>query len=289
MRVLVTGATGFTGSYTVPLLLEQGFEVRCLARHSSAKDVLSDHDIEWVIGDVADRDSLIRALDGIDILVNIVSLGFGHASNIVHAAVKTGVSRAIFVSTTSLFTSLNAPSKAIRQAAEQEIARSGLAYTILRPTMIYGSARDRNMCRLVRYLRRWPLIPVFGNGHSLQQPVYVGDVASSLVKVLNVAQTIGKAYNISGAAPITYNQVIDTISELLGRKVMRVHIPVGPVLAGLTILEKLHIRLPIKVEQIRRLNENKVFDYTEASRDFDYRPLSFREGISLELKDMGIL
>jgi len=288
MKVLVTGATGFTGSYTVPLLLDEGFQVRCLARHPSRKNVLSDQDIEWVVGDASDQASLVRALDEIDILVNIVSLGFGHASNIVHAAVKTGVSRAIFVSTTSLFTSLNAPSKAIRQAAEQEIARSGLAYTILRPTMIYGSARDRNMCRLVRYLRRWPLIPVFGDGHSLQQPVYVGDVASSLVKVLNVAQTVGKAYNISGAAPVTYNQVIDTISELLGRKVMRVHIPVGPVLAGLTILERIRIRLPIKAEQIRRLNEDKVFDYAEASRDFGYQPLAFREGLALELKDMGI-
>lgn len=288
MRLLVTGATGFTGSYTVPCLLEQGHAVRCLVRSSSNRKCLPDTQIEWVVGDIGDRTSLVRALEGVDILINIASLGFGHAPVIVDAAVSAGIRRAVFVSTTALFTKLNAASKSVRLNAEQTIVESGLAYTILRPTMIYGSSRDRNMSRLIRYLKRCPIIPVAGSGEHLQQPVYVDDVAKAIVLAVFTDISIGKAYNISGAAPLSYNEVIDTIGELLKRQVFKLHLPAQPVIDGLETLNRLCVRLPIKAEQIQRLNEDKAFDYWEASQDFGYRPRSFREGITLELSEMGL-
>src|ERR1700716_3066834 len=97
---------------------------------------------------------------------------------------------------TAVNTSLNAPSKSIRLAAEATIRGSGLAYTILRPTMIFGSSRDRNICRLVRYLNRWPVIPIFGDGEHLQQPVYVADLASAICQSLESETAIGQTYNI---------------------------------------------------------------------------------------------
>src|SRR5437868_5745770 len=101
MKILVTGATGFTGSFAVPLLIEKGFEIRCLARSSSKIDGVNGANVEWVYGDVADFDSLQKAMTDIDILVNIVSLGFGHAHNIVLAAQASNVKRAVFISTTA--------------------------------------------------------------------------------------------------------------------------------------------------------------------------------------------
>lgn len=288
MKLLVTGSTGFTGSFTVPRLIENGFTVRCLVRASSNRSDLSDPCIEWVVGDVEDRASLIRALQDVDALVNIVSLGFGHAPNIVGAAVEAGVKRAIFVSTTAIFTTLNAPSKVVRLRAEKQIAESGLAYTILRPTMIYGSARDRNMCRLIQYLKRWPVIPVLGKGEHLQQPVYVEDVAQAIVSALVADTTVGKAYNISGATVLTYNTVIDTIGELLQRRIIKLHIPASPMIKGLQTLEQLHIKLPVSAEQVQRLNEDKAFDWADAQQDFAYQPRSFREGVLLELRGMGL-
>ena len=288
MRALVTGATGFTGSYVVPLLLQQGARVRCLVRKSSDTDALPIGRIELAYGDLENRTSIEQALHGIDTLVSIASLGFGHAPNIVSAAVAACVPRALFISTTAIFTTLNAASRSVRLAAEATIRNSGLAYTILRPTMIYGSSRDRNMCRLVRYLRRWPVFPVIGDGEYLQQPVYVGDVANAVVQSLATSRTVGRSYSVSGAQPLTFNQIVDTICELLGRNVRTVHLSLAPVVAALTALEHLPLPLPIKAEQALRLNENKAFDFVEAARDFGYQPRSFAEGISLELEEMGL-
>ena len=286
MKVLVTGATGFTGSYVVPLLLEQGHFLRCLVRPSSAKSALPVSSVEWVHGDLGDLQSLKRAAEGMDALVNIASIGFGHAPNILQASKASGISRAIFISTTAIFTDLKAPSKATRMAAEETIRSSGMAYTILRPTMIYGSSRDRNMCRLIRYLQKWPIIPILGSGENLQQPVYVGDLAQAIGDCLSNDRTIGKSYNISGGEALTFNQVIDTICRLLGRKVLKMRFPALPVVAALRACECLSWPLPIKAEQILRLNEDKVFDSKEAFLDFGYSPRTFGEGIALELKEM---
>ena len=288
MRVLVTGATGFTGSYVVPLLLRQGAHVRCLVRATSNTSRLPVDQVELAVGDLSDQGSLERALRGMDALVNIASLGFGHAPNIVNATVAAGVQRAIFISTTAIFTTLNAPSKSVRLAAEEAISASGLRYTILRPTMIYGSSRDRNICRLIRYLQRWPVIPVFGRGEHLQQPVYVEDLAAAVVQSLQTQKAIGRAYNVTGAEPLTYNRIIDTVCEALGRRVRKVHLPARPLVTALGALERSPLHLPIKAEQILRLNEDKAFDSHEAIEDFGYRPRSFAEGIGLELQEMGI-
>ncbi len=284
MKVLVTGATGFTGSRVVPLLLKSGYQVRCLTRATSDRSPLSALTVEWATGDLANAESFTAALHGVDALVNIASLGFGHAESIVRAAKEAGVKRGIFISTTAIFTQLNAGSKSIRLAAEEAIQASGLDYTILRPTMIYGSERDRNMWRLIRLLKITPIMPIFGDGESLQQPIFVDDVAQAVVLALKTDATIGKSYNIAGKDPLTYNQVIDTVSMALGKHVWKLHLPYLPIVRALQFTERMRLRLPIKAEQVLRLNENKAFSYEDAQKDFGFSPRSFEEGIRAERK-----
>src|SRR5688572_5185128 len=205
MKIFVTGATGFTGSHVVPLLLKEGHQVRCLYRPSSERSSLPQPEIEWVLGDISDSQSLTTAMQGTDALVNIASLGFGHAENIIASAKAAGIKRAIFISTTAIFTNLNARSKQVRTAAEVAIESSGLEFTILRPTMIYGSPRDRNMWRLINFIKKFPIIPIFGDGSHLQQPIFVDDVAQAVVSCLSNESTVGKSYNIAGKYPLTYN------------------------------------------------------------------------------------
>jgi len=150
--------------------------------------------------------------------------------------------------------------------------------------MIYGSPRDRNMWRLIRFIRYSPIVPVFGDGNYLQQPIYVGDVAQAIVSCLCHDRTIGKSYNIAGKYPLTYNQVIDTIAGEMKERIRKVHVPSGPIISLLKFFERLHIPFPIKAEQIMRLNENKDFSYVEAKRDFGFSPVSFEDGIAWELE-----
>jgi nucleoside-diphosphate-sugar epimerase len=288
MKVLVTGATGFTGSRVVPLLLERGHAVRCLVRPSSDTSVLPAGRVELHAGDLGDGVSLTEALKDRDALVNIASLGFGHGPGIVSAAAASSARRAVFVSTTAIFTGLEARSKLVRLVAEDCIRSSGLDFTILRPTMIYGSARDRNMCRLIRYVGRWPIIPVFGDGRGLQQPVYVEDVARAAVRVLEEPGTVGKCYNLAGANALSFDQIIDTVAGLMKRRVLKVHIPSAPIVWLLAAAERLSVPLPIRAEQVLRLNEDKAFDYSEAARDFGFRPISFSQGIERELSALGL-
>ena len=283
MKVFVTGGTGFTGSYTVPLLLENGFDVRCLYRLRSDRAILPQPAIEWALGDLSDSQALSASMRGTEALVNVASLGFGHADSIVRAAREAGIQRAIFVSTTAIFTQLNARSKQVRLDAEETIKTSGLNYTILRPTMIYGSRRDRNMWQLIRFLRYSPVIPVFGDGNSLQQPIYVGDVAQAIVSCSCNDQTFGKSYNIAGKYPLTYNQVIDTVAGHMNKRIWKIHLPPAPIMGLLKFFERLHIPFPVKGEQVLRLNESKNFSYQEAQKDFGFSPYSFEEGIALEL------
>jgi len=213
----------------------------------------------------------------------VASIGFGAAPSILEACRSASVLRAVFVSTTAIFTQLNAGSKVVRQAAEAAITSSGLDTTILRPTMIYGTPGDRNMIRLVRWLERWPVLPVFGNGRSLQQPVHVSDVAWAVVQVLDTPATIGRQFNISGAAPLTYNDAVRLTAQALGRRVQRVHIPARPIVTALQVSERLGITLPIKAEQVLRLNEDKAFSHADAADAFGYSPMGFDQGIRQEV------
>ncbi len=283
MKVLVTGGTGFTGSRLIPLLLQNGFQVRVFVRPTSDRSPLSALEVEWATGDLANPETFTAALRGVDALVNIASLGFGHAESILRSIKEAGVKRGIFVSTTAIFTQLNAGSKSIRLAAEEAIRASGLDFTILRPTMIYGSPRDRNMWRLIRLLRITPVMPIFGDGESLQQPIFVDDVAQAVLLALQNDVTIRKSYNIAGKDPLTYNQVIDTVAFALGKRVWKLHLPYLPIVRTLQFTERMKIRLPIKAEQVLRLNENKSFSYEEAQRDFGFNPRSFDDGIGVEV------
>lgn len=290
--IVVTGATGFTGGYVGRLLANEGVPFRILARDPRRAEHLASLGAEVVRGCFEDYPSLVGAFRGCDLLLNIASLGFGHAPAIVAAAREAGIKRAVFVSTTAIFTTLDTRTKATRLEAEKLIQESGLDWTIIRPTMIYGSEHDRNIYRMLRLLRRTPVFPVPGNGRQLQQPVHVTDVARAVVDAANSPATFGRSYNIAGRVPLTFNELIDTAAAAMGQRIMKVHVPVGLILPPLRLYEHLSHRPLLKAEQVMRLGEDKAFSYENATQDFNFRPLSFSEGVERmvqELRDKGLL
>jgi len=110
----------------------------------------------------------------------------------------------------------------------------------------------------------------------------VDDVAQAVLLALQHQNTIGRSYNIAGKEPLTYNQVIDTVASALGKRVWKLHLPYMPIVRLLQLAERTGLHLPIKAEQVLRLNEDKAFSYEDAKRDFGFSPRSFEEGIGLE-------
>jgi len=283
-RALVTGASGFLGGHVVPLLLEGGWQVSALARTDQAAQVVTTLGAEPLHGDLDRPESVIEAFgsSGSTVLVNLASLGFGHASSIVSAAEQAGLQRAVFISTTGIFTSLNAESKAVRIDAERQIQKSVLSWTLIRPTMIYGTDRDRNMWRLLQLLRRVPIVPAPGGGRHLQQPVHVADLADAIVSAIDVTAAVGRAYDVAGPEAISFRRVVKEAGLALGRRAAVLPVPAAPLLAVLRRLEAAGRRGPLKAEQVERMLEDKVFDIGSARRDLGYRPRSFQEGIAAE-------
>jgi len=281
--VLVTGASGFVGRRTVPILVERGFKVRCLVRPQSDVRSFESLGVQIVRGDLDDPECLPEAFAGVSGLVSIAPLDKGYGEPLVEAAVAQALQRAVFVNSTSIFTRLNAETKAIRLEAERRIAASGLWYTIIRPTMIYGTAGDRNISRLIRYLKRWPILFIPGPGTYLVQPIYVDDVARAIVDAYQEPRAVGNSYNIAGCEPLTFNRLVDTIAGLLGKKILKVHLPANALIAVLQKAEAAGLRFFLRAEQLQRLNEDKAFDYAAAARDFGFTSLPFEEGVRREI------
>lgn len=286
-RVHVTGGSGFLGRFVLPRLREQGHDVWALARSDAAARKVEALGATPVRGDLDDGvDHLTAAFrtGGGRALVNLASLGFGHAPTIVAAATTAGLRRAVFVSTTALFTELAAPSKALRTAAEADICASALDWTIVRPTMIYGTPEDRNMWRLLRLLRRLPVVPLPGGGSNLHQPVHVADLADAVVSALATEAAAGKAYDVAGPDALTFRQIVAGAAAAVGRSPKTLTVPAAPVIAALARLEATGRSLPVTAEQVARLVEDKAFDISLAMTDLGFSPRSFDDGIRAEAR-----
>ena len=281
--VLVTGANGFTGRFVCKELKRRKIPFIAVIRPKGDFSWMESESINYRFADLNDVDQLSEAMEGCKFLLNIASIGFGSAPSIIKACEASGITRAVFISTTSIYTKLNSVSKGIRLSAEKSIKSSGLKWTILRPTMIYGTDGDRNMIKLIRWIDTKKVLPIFGNGKSLQQPIFVRDLAWSIVEVLSNESTYMQSFNLSGRYPLTFEEVINDIETSLCKRIFKFYLPARLTIYFLRFLEKLGIILPIKAEQIERLNEDKDFKYTKASRYFNFSPIAFKNGIKIEV------
>jgi len=280
VKALVIGATGFTGRRVAAGLVNAGHDVRCLVRPASDRSALEGTPVEFVVGDLDDTSSLIRGLEGRDALMYVASMGFGHVPGTIRAMEEAGVGRGVFFSTTAIFTTLPARSRAPRLAAEDEIRNSRLDWTILRPTMIYGGPGDRNVERIFAAVERWPILPAVGGAGRKIQPVLVDDLARAAVRSLHERRAIGRCYELAGREPVRFAEFVRAAAAAVSRRVMLVPVPAAVAVAAAEVMECLMSPPIVRAEQVRRLLEDKDFDISAAVRDLDYRPAGIEEGLA---------
>lgn len=288
--LFITGITGLTGRFLLDALREAGYDgpIRCLVRERSDVSWIRDPGVELYKGDVTNAASLVSGLQGANGVIHLVNIR--SSPQIIKACQETGVKRVVFINTTGIYSKYQRYSNEYK-ILEQGILQSELDYTIIRPTMIYGNQRDKNIHKLVLIINKCPVIPMAGTGNSLMQPIYAQDLARSIVLAYLAPVAIGKAYNVAGKEPIRYVMMLSLISASLKKRRVFLRVPYGLALLAGYVGEVIRNGL-IDIEKVKRLREDKVFSYDEAARDLGFDPVSFEEGIVLEvtaLRQAGLI
>jgi uncharacterized protein YbjT (DUF2867 family) len=281
MRILVTGATSQTGNLAVRALLREGYAVRCLVYYNDKGEEFLPAGIEVMHGDLEKPETVRPALDGVDAVAQIAHIRF--APSLIAECEKSSIRRVIFFSSTRRFTKFDCPTKRMVEEGERAIEASALDYTILRPAMIYGSARDNNVSLLIAWVRRHRFFPLVGGGGNLIQPVFTLDVVTALVEAVKRPAAICKSYTLAGPDPMTYRAMVETIARAVGRRVTMVSVPLAPTLLAARCYQALVRKPRVTTETIERFGEDRAFDIEPARRDLGFNPISFDEGVRRQL------
>jgi len=284
--IFITGATGNTGQALLRLLASddafRGAPITCLCRPGGRGERLLPFGVKIAGGDASNAGSLKKVYGGEPTVIHISSIF--HTSAVLAGC--AGMKRLIAVSSTRVYSRAYADAGRIAEA-EKLIERSGVPYTILRPTMIYGTPEDRNISKFIRLVRRFPVVPLPGGGRAVFQPVHVDDLAACIVAALKSPASTGKAYDVAGGSAHTLREMVGIISEIIGKRALTVPVPIGLAAAAAAVQEKLLSRPFISREQIERLREDKLHDCSEAARDLGFAPRLFREGLIQEIRLMS--
>lgn len=237
MRVLVTGATGFLGAYTLPLLLDRRHQVRCLVRDGSASKLGSVRSrIELVAGDVTEPASLAGAADGCEAIVHMTGLLEerperdltyvrvleGGARNLRDEARRAGVKRVIFTSTYGARFKDATGFRAANRHAEAILRDGGFQrLSILRLNYVFGDPGPGREDALLTHLRIFidplPVLLIVGDGLYRVQPVHVADVAAGILAALEHTEPGERIYDAVGPRAVTWLEFLDAIAVAAGR------------------------------------------------------------------------
>jgi uncharacterized protein YbjT (DUF2867 family) len=262
--ILVTGGTGFVGPKVVHALRAEGRDVRAVVRDASRADTLRNWDCELVEGDVTDAASLKRAAAGCDAVVHLVAIITGSASdfervmvrgteNLVAAAQEAGVRRFVLMSALGVSEQTRSltPYYASKWAMEAAVQASGLEHVIFRPSFVFG--RDGGVLpTFIRQVRWSPVTPVLGSGESRIQPIWVEDVAAYFAKSIDLPEAANRTFELGGPDQVTWNELYQRIAKVLGKRRLRLNVPIPLVRPGAAVAELLP-KPPITRDQLKMI------------------------------------
>lgn len=291
-RVFVTGATGFVGRAVIHALRNEGYVVRCLVRRGSERDLHGFGAIERVEGDVLAPETLEPAMNGCDTAVHLVGIIREHRSrgvtfervhvegtvNVLAAAAANGVRRYLHMSALGTRPGARSRYHQTKWTAEEAVRASQLAWTIFRPSVIYGRG-DGFVSMLAGMIRRLPIVPVLGDGRQRLQPVPVEQVAEGFARAVELDAAVKQAFDVGGADAVSMLELLSMIGAVLGRTpVRRAHVPLRLVRLMARVLHRVPT-FPVTPDQLLMLEENNTCDPTLFLTTFGLTPAPLRVGL----------
>jgi nucleoside-diphosphate-sugar epimerase len=313
VRVLVTGATGFTGGHLARALGARGDGVTALVRDPARATDLADAGIELATGDVRDRGAVERAATGADVVYNIAALyrqaGLPDEAyrsvnavaigTIIEAAAAAGVRRVVHCSTVGVHGDVERPPANEdaplspgdiyqhtkvegEQIARDAAARTGVELVIVRPTGIYGPG-DRRLLKLFRGVARRRFV-VLGSGQIFYHLTYIDDLVEGFRLCGEVPRAAGRTYILAGPEVTTLEELVRTIAEEAHVTPPKRHLPVWPVwMAGALcelICAPLRIEPPLYRRRVDFFTKSRAFDSSRARAELGFAPaIGVREGV----------
>ena len=237
--ILVTGATGFIGRVLVRQLSETGEQVRVLLRSSPNSPRLPRGvPVEVAVVSLNDERGVHAALRGVDQIYHLASAGSqGRRGNLLNTDIEgtrvlaqvakdAGIQRLIYLSHIGADRASAFPIQKAKGIAEEHIRRSGVPYTIIRSSIVFGP-EDRFTNNLARLLRVVPVFfPIPSDGRSLLQPLWVEDLVTCLMWALQNSEMVNQTYEIGGGEYFTLRQVLETLMDVTHTR--RVLVPLPP-------------------------------------------------------------
>jgi len=296
--VLVTGGTGFLGRRVVRELLERNHQVRCLV-HTPGRERIFDHRrVEVEYGSVQDPASLNNAFHDVETVVHLAGVirrrrrnGFDDVhregtANVVAAAKAAGARHLLHVSVVGAAKDQTYPYLYTKWQGEQEVINGGVPYTIFRPSMLFGEG-DEFLNALAGLVRLFPLVPVIGAGNNRLQPLSVDDLARCIAITLGREDLKGQALDLGGPERLNYNELVSVVAKAMGKRRLRVHLPVWLMYSAAKVSEGLLPRPPITTDQIKMLGLRSVAEMGEVERIFRFTPRPLEGNIDF-VKSVGI-
>jgi NADH dehydrogenase len=302
--VLVSGASGFVGSHVVAELVSAGHRVVALVRSPRAGEAVLRRlapamaaNVETRMGDVLAPETLPPALAGVDAVVHLVAIprdwnagkdllrvNLGGTENVIAAMRAAGVRRLVHLGALGVEDRKELHYARSKARAEAAVRASGLDWTILRPSLLFGP-RD-GFFNIIADLVRVPapLVPVPGDGRSRFQPLHVADLALCVRLAVERPATIGGSYDLGGPRVWTYREITAEVVRVLGRRRLIVPLPVPLIRLAAGTAEALRLRFfPVATDQLRQLALDNVGPLDGVHRAFGFVPRTM-EGELLHLR-----
>ena len=284
--VTVFGGSGFIGRYVVRRLAAADWIVRVGVRDlESAAFLKVAGDPGFVVplaADITDDDSVARAVDGADGVVNMVGILYERgrrtfqrmhvegAARVARAASAAGAKRLVQISAIGADADSPAEYGRTKAAGEKAVADAFPGATVLRPSVVFGP-EDDFLNRFAQMARISPVLPVFPTRF---QPVWVGDVAEAVFRVLDNSGTAGKTFELGGPQVVTFRELMQIILKEIARERVLLPLPLGLAEIEAWFLEKLPVP-PLTRDQVKLLGmDNVVAPAALTLRDLGIEPMA---------------
>jgi uncharacterized protein YbjT (DUF2867 family) len=293
--ILITGGTGFVGGHLIRRLRQGGVPVRAVVRSPNKAQALKDLGVEVVAGDISDTGSLEQAAAGVERVVHLVGIiqeapgvtfrkvHVEGTRNVLEAAKKAGVRHFFYQSALGSRRGAQSEYHKTKWEAEDLVRASGIAFTIVRPSLIYGPG-DLFTIRLSEMFKLSPVLPVVGSGKSKIQPIHIDDVVSCIQKIVTSDAFLNEIYEIGGPEQLTYDELTTQIAGAMGINRPMLHVPLFFMKPMAKVLETILPNPPVTTQQLIMLQEDNVCSMKDIREVFGIEPVKFKEGLKRFLR-----